>query len=82
MTALALQVLSCINYALNWFGNVALKFVLGEGCGLLRVAKHLSMFLPLKKINEQIVAEMQEALKTQGQQAAGRAECKMEKSGN
>ncbi len=52
MIALALQVLGFINYVLNWFGNVARKFVLGEGCGLLRVAKHLSVFLPLKKINE------------------------------
>lgn len=52
MIALALQVLGFINYILNWFGNVARKFVLGEGCGLLRMAKHLSVFLPLKKINE------------------------------
>lgn len=50
--ALALQVLGFINYVLNWFGNVAGKFVLGKGGGLLRVAKHLSVLLPLKKINE------------------------------
>lgn len=87
MTALALQVLSFINYAFNWFGSVACKFVLGEGCGLLRAAKHLSVFLPLQKINEphlyeQIVAKVVQKAETQGQRAAGSVGCKMEKSGD
>lgn len=87
MTALALQVLSFINYAFNWFGSVACKFVLGEGCSLLRVAKHLSVFLPLQKINEphlyeQIVVKVVQEAQTQGQQAAGSIGCKIEKSGD